>query len=63
MAFAYNLVVHPSSKSTLFFLTPNAKRYYGESDAAEWSATLQHRGRISVQHKMHASDLMQAQFN
>ena len=75
MAFAYNTALHRSIKATPFFLTfgieprlpqpptPDLQRYYGQSDAAEWYATLQHCRQIATRHNVAASDEMQAQFN
>jgi hypothetical protein len=75
LAFAYNTALHRSIKCTPFFLTygvepclpsfptPDVKRYYEQSDVAEWFSTLQHCRQISAHHNMHASDQMQAQFN
>ncbi|MGV1013323.1 MAG: DDE-type integrase/transposase/recombinase, partial [Flavobacterium sp.] len=75
MAFAYNTALHRSIKATPFFLTfgieprlpsiptPDIARYYGQSDVAEWFATLQHCRQIAAENNMQASDQMQAQFN
>ena len=75
LAFAYNTALHRSIKCTPFFLTfgieprlpsmptPDTKRYYGQSEAAEWFNTLQHCRQIAAQHNMQASDQMQNQFN
>ena len=75
MAFAYNTALHRSIKATPFFLTygieprlpafptPDVRRYYGQSDVAEWFATLQHCRQLATHHNITASDEMQAQFN
>ncbi len=75
MAFAYNTALHRSIKATPFFLTygieprlpalptPDVRRYYGQSDVAEWFATLQHCRQLATHHNINASDEMQAQFN
>ena len=75
MAFAYNTALHRSIKATPFFLTygieprlpafptPDLRRYYGQSDVAEWFATLQHCRQLATHHNIGASDQMQAQFN
>jgi hypothetical protein len=74
LSYGYNTALHCSIKCTPFFLTygveprlpsmptPDVKHYYGQSDVAEWFATLQHCRQISAEHNMHASDQMQAQF-
>ncbi len=60
MAFAYNTALHRSIKATPFFLTygieprlpafptPDLRRYYGQSDVAEWFATLQHCRQLAM---------------
>ena len=75
MAFAYNTALHRSIKATPFFLTygidprlpsfpdPDLKRYYGQSDVAEWYATLQHCRQMAAQNNLSASNYMQSQFN
>ena len=75
MAFAYNTALHRSIKATPFFLTyginarlpslpdPDLNRYYGQTDVAEWYATLQHCRQIAAQNNLQASNYMQSQFN
>jgi transposase InsO family protein len=75
MAFAYNTALHRSIKATPFFLTygieprlpalptPDVRRYYGQSDFAQWFATLQHCRQLATHHNINASDEIQAQFN
>ncbi len=69
MAFAYNTALHRSIKATPFFLTygieprlpafptPDLRRYYGQSDVAEWFATLQHCRQLATHHNIGAGTI------
>jgi hypothetical protein len=75
MAFAYNITLHRSIKSTPYFQTfgteprypsfpnPDVQRYYGESDAAEWYQQLQQCCQIAAHHNLDASARTEADYN